>query len=143
MNSLTRSLVVVASTLAVAAPVGLASAAQAHPNAGRTWTTIEVLGKGKQEACKVSANGGNAWKIYNRLDSRKAGGKLEATLTVTKKSKPTSRTWDSGYVKAGHISAVGTVLLPRTGTGFGLLMTIHGENFGNGGIVKIATIKHC
>lgn len=145
MSTLTRFAAVAVTALAVMAPVAAANAAPARPSVTRHWTTIETLGKpaGKQEACKVLINHGTAWKIYNRLDDRRVKGtKLEATLTVTLHGKATKRTWDSGFVKAGHISNVGTVVLPRA-TGHGLVMTIHSTNSGNGGIVKIGSIGRC
>jgi hypothetical protein len=145
MNTLTRISVGVATALVALAPLSAAQAAPARASVAKHWTTIETIGKpaGKQQACKVLINRGRDWKIYNRLnDSKVTGGKLEATLTVTQKGVPTKAVWDSGYVHPGHISKVGTVILPRK-PGNGLTMAIHGTNFGNGGVVKIGNIGHC
>ena len=145
MNTLTRISVGVATALVVLAPLSAAQAAPARASLAKHWTTIETIGKpaGKQQACRVLVNSGRDWKIYNRLnDSRVTGGKLEATLTVSKNGVATKASWDSGYVRPGHISKVGTLILPRK-PGNGLIMTIHGTSFGNGGIVKIKHIAHC
>lgn len=145
MNTLTRISVGVAAAFVVLAPVAAAQAAPSHTSVAKHWTTIETIGKpaGKQQACKVLENQGRDWKIYNRLnDSRVTGGKLEATLTVSRHGVPTKAHWDSGYVRPGHISKVGTLILPRK-PGNGLIMTIHGTSFGNGGVVKIASIGRC
>lgn len=143
MNRFTRCAAGAATALVVIAPIATASAAQA--SVARHWTTIETIGGGKQEACKVLAKGGKAWMISSRLDAHQvkaASGKLEATLTVMLHGKPTKRVWDSGWVNPGHISSVGTITLPRA-AGYGLMMTIHGTDFGSGGTPKIANIGRC
>lgn len=144
MNKLTRLAVGVLAATAVVVPVTAASAAPARPSAGKHWTVVESGFKAKQEACKVSANGGAAWKIYNRLDSRRVtGGRLAATLTATYKNKPVpSRSWKSGWVKKGHLSSVGTFNVPKA-AGWALTMSLYGDNAGNGGTLTVSKIAHC
>jgi hypothetical protein len=144
LNKLTRLVVAAAAATAVIAPVTAANAAPARPEAGRHWTTVESGFSAKQQACKVSVNGGSAWKIYNRLNASKVtGGRLASTLTATYQGKPVgARSWKSGWVKKRHISAVGTFRVPRK-AGWALQMSLYGDNAGNGGVLKVAAIRHC
>lgn len=143
MTTLARCAAVAATALAVIAPIAATGTAQA--SVAKRWTTIETLAQGKQQACKVSSNRGTTWTIYNRLDARpvKAGsGPLESTLTVTLHGKPTTQAWDSHWVQPGHLSTEGRIVLPRK-AGYALMMTIHGTDFGSGGVPSIAKIGLC
>lgn len=144
MKKLVLTAVGGAAAAALMVPVATASAAPDRPAAGKHWTVVETGFKAKQEACKVTTNGGAAWKIYNRLDSRKVtGGRLAATLTATYNKKPvTARSWKSGWVKKGHVSSVGTFNVPKA-KGWALTMSLYGDNAGNGGERTIASIGHC
>jgi len=112
--------------------------------AGNRWTTIETLSKGKQQACKVLVDDGNAWKIKNRLDTRPVTGNgvLRATLRVTFKGKDTKQSWSSGYLKKNKVSDVGVVFLPRKAN-YSLVMTIDSKQAGDGGEPSIKDIGRC
>ena len=141
MNILTRLAVGSLTVLAVAAPVLTGSPAQAAT--AKTWTTVEGSHGAKQQACKVLTNAGTDWRIYNRLDSRRATGpRLHASMTVTKDSSATASRWDSGWVQKGRLSGTGTVVLPRK-PGYALQMTIGGDQFGGGGTLTAARVGHC
>jgi hypothetical protein len=145
LNNVTRLMVGALATLAVAAPVTTATAAQAHTqaHAAKSWTVVETGFKAKHEACKVSINGGDGWRIYNRLDSRKVtGGRLRASMTVTHNDAKTSHTWTSGWVHEGDLSAVGSIAIQRK-PGYGLEMSLAGDNAGNGGSLTPANIHLC
>lgn len=138
MNKLIRSALVASAALVVVAPVSGANAA------GNSWTTIETLAKGKQQACRVLVDDGKAWKIKNRLDTRKVTdkGELRATLRVQYKGKDTKQYWSSGYLTKGKVSKVGVIYLPRKAN-YTLLMTIDGKQFGDGGNPSIRKIGGC
>ena len=143
MNTVTRLAVGALSALAIAAPVTIASPSPATAQDGKSWTTIERGFGAKHQACKVSINGGDAWKIYNRLNSSKVtGGRLRASMTRTKGGEMTSHDWQSGWVRKGHISDVGFVTMPRK-PGIGLAMSLAGDNAGTGGVVKPSEIGRC
>ena len=89
--------------------------------------------KAKQQACKKSIDNGGAWRIFNRLDSSKVtGGRLRATMTVLHNNHTTNRSWESGWVRKGTISDVGTVVIPRE-PGYSLAMSLAADQAGNGG----------
>ena len=141
MNIFNRLAVGVVATAAALAPVlVVVPAANAQTN---SWTVIERANKARHGACKVSVNEGASWKVYNRLDSRQAtGGRLRATMTVTVFGASTSRKWASGWVRRGHLSAVGSVIMPRK-PGRQLVMTLAGDNSGSGGTVAVGAIGRC
>ena len=141
MNILNQLAVGVVATAAALAPVlVVAPAADAQAN---HWTVIERSNRAKHDACKVAVNNGTAWKIFNRLDSRQAtGGRQRATMTVTLNGADTQRTWASGWVRKGHLSTVGSVIMPRQ-PGRGLVMTLAGDNSGGGGTIATGAIGRC
>ena len=141
MNILNRLAVGVVATTAALAPVlVVAPAANAQAN---HWTVIERSNRAKHDACKVSVNNGTAWKVFNRLDSRQAtGGRLRAAMTATLNGADTQRKWASGWVRKGHLSAVGSVIMPRQ-PGRRLVMTLAGDNSGSSGTIATAAIGRC
>jgi hypothetical protein len=147
LKNLTGLVVCALAACAVVAPVTTAYAAPApaaHARAAATsWTVIETGFKAKHDACKVSDNGGAAWKIYNRLDARKVtGGRLRAAMTVTHNGAMTSHTWTSGWVHKGDVSPNGSVTIPRKSS-YGLEMSLAGDNAGSGGELTPADIGRC
>jgi hypothetical protein len=141
VNTFNRLAIGVVATAAALAPVLVvvpAANAQTYH-----WTVIERSNNARHGACKVPVNKGTSWKIFNRLDSRQAtGGRLRATMTVTVNGANTSRKWASGWVRRGHLSAVGSVIMPRK-PGRQLVMTLAGDNSGSGGTVAIRAIGRC
>lgn len=155
MNNLKHILIGGVVAASVLAPSAVAAAQAAPASAALSFTTVETLGQagheGKQQACKllVTIGSDTYWKINNRLDGRTLrGGSLHATMSVYRGSTKTSRVWQSGEVKPGGLSAVGSILFPHTRsgvpvTGISLVMTIYGANFGNGGPLALGNIGHC
>ena len=145
MNKFTRMAVGALTVAAVIAPLSTVTAASALPAVGKDWTTLESLNRAKQQACKVSVDEGTAWKIYNRLDARmmpRRWVRIRSTLTATRSGVPTARDWDSGWVRHGNVSAVGTFKIPKTGP-WALTMSIYGDNAGSGGELTADDIRHC
>jgi hypothetical protein len=142
MTRLTTVVVGTVAALAIGAPAMAVAASSADARAARSWTTIQRLGGAKQEACKVSADGGSTWKVYNRVDARNAGDRVQARMTVTHNGVSTWRKWSSGWVHKGTISDVGTFTIPRA-SGYGISHSISADNMGNGGEMTAAGIGHC
>lgn len=120
MNNLKHILIGGVVAASVLAPSAIAAAQAAPASAALSFTTVETLGQagheGKQQACKllVTIASDTYWKINNRLDGRTLrGGSLHATMSVYRGSTKTSRVWQSGEVKPGGLSAVGSILLPH------------------------------
>ncbi|KAA1418613.1 hypothetical protein F0U44_08930 [Nocardioides humilatus] len=144
MNKLTRTAVGALAVAAVIAPVS-ASATSARPaGAAKHWTTIETALMAKQQACKVSANDGTAWKIFNRLDARRVDrGRVASYLTAVRNGEEVpSRSWSSGWVQHGHLSDVGTFRVPKNGP-WTLTMALYGDDAGTGGELTAADIGRC
>ena len=143
MNRLTHVSVGALATLAVALPATAStSAAPTDARAANSWTTIHRIVGAKGQACKVSANGGASWKIYNRVDGRNATGRSQAQMWVTRNGVDTPRTWSSGWVRRGTVSAVGSVMVPRA-PGYAIQHGIGTDQMGTGGQVSAATIGRC
>ncbi|MEZ0578741.1 hypothetical protein [Nocardioides sp. MH1] len=143
MKLLTRMAVGAFVAAALVAPASAVSATAAPRAAGKDWTKIEAVLNAKQQACKVPANDGTAWKIYNRLDARQADARrVRATLTATRNGEPTTRDWDSGWVHKGDVSGVGSFTMPRGAT-WALMMTEYGDQAGGGGELAVDDIGRC
>lgn len=87
-------------------------------------------------------------RIYGCALSLRMHPKMRWGVSVYRGSTKTSRVWQSGEVKPGGLSAVGSILFPHTRsgvpvTGISLVMTIYGANFGNGGPLALGNIGHC
>lgn len=143
LNIVTRLAVGSLAVLAVAAPTTAANAsAPATQQGGRSWTTIETMQHAKHQACKVSVQDGDAWKIYNRLDSRDAtGSRLRASMTVLE-AGAAAYAWTSGWVRRDELSTVGSVLLPRAAA-YELEIALRGDESGKGGPVRARDIGRC
>jgi hypothetical protein len=141
VNRLTRTVVGALAAAAVALPISVSAPAQAAP--GKDWTTLQTLNRAKQQACKVTTNDGNAWRIFNRVNARLlADGRVVARLSATRGDDSALREWTSGWVRHGNISAVGAINVPKRGS-WALSMSISGGQFGDGGGVTIAQIGRC
>lgn len=141
MNSFTRMAVGTLTVAAVMAPISAGAAAPVV--VGKDWTTLESLNRAKQQACKVSVDEGTAWKIYNRVDARRlARDRVAATLTATRGGEPTSRGWESGWVRHGDLSGVGTFKVPKRGA-WALTMALYGDQAGTGGELAVSDIGRC
>jgi len=144
VNKFTRTAVGALAVAAVIAPFSAATASSARLATGKHWTTVEAALGAKQQACKVMVNDGTAWRIYNRLDARRATTpRVAATLTAVHHGTPVAaRSWASGWVSDGHVSDVGTFKVPKA-RGWTLTMTLYGDEAGTGGELTVAGIDRC
>lgn len=147
MNTISRTLVAACAAAAVLVPT--ATVATAAPTgtvvakaAAKKYTVVHKLEKAKLGVCKVSK--GSKWKVYGRLDTRKVTkGKFSGTLVVLKKGSDVPVALkQSKLTKKGKLVPVGPVVVPKTG-GYSLEGGIGGENFGDGGPIKISKIRKC
>lgn len=120
----------------------IAGAASSASAASRNWTTLLVFHGAKHQACKVSVDDGQTWRVFTRLDGRKASSRVQAGMTVTKDGSETDRTWLSGWVEEGTVSRVGSVKLPRR-AGWGLSAWTGGEQAGSGADFKAHQVGRC
>lgn len=143
MNPLTRMAVGAVAAAALVAPATAALAASAPRAEAKSWTKLEDVLNAKQQACKVSADHGTAWRIFNRLDARHADARrVRATLTATRSGTPTARSWDSGWVHRGDVGGAGSFTVPR-GSAWALTMTEYGDQAGGGGELSIGAVGRC
>jgi hypothetical protein len=136
MRSLSRAIAVAA--VAVSVTVPSFGAAQA---AGNNWKTLSTFNGGKVQACKVATTNTGPWKVTLRVDARSAKSKVSGSTYVTKHADEVD-SWTSGWVAKGHVSAAGTVKLPR-GSAYALNAGIATANAGNGGTFKAGDIPGC
>jgi hypothetical protein len=122
----------------ITVPTVAVNSADAEP--AKSWTTISKWEGAKQQACKVPARNGEAWKIYSRLVNGKKA-KIGAGLIVMK-GDVTRMTWRSGLVAKGKTSKVGSVVLPKK-AGYTLEAFQFQSQMGDGGPVKAKEIGRC
>ena len=133
---------------AVIAPFGASATASAAPVAAKAatkhFTVVQTMQKAKLGVCKVSVNGGAAWRVYGRLDTRKVrSGKYSGSVYVYRDGvdNPTS-SWQSPLIRKGTYSKVGSVRLPKK-AGYTLVGGIGTGNMGNGGPIDITRVGKC
>ena len=110
--------------------------------AGNNFKTLSTTVGGKIQACKVATTDTGPWKVKLRVDAQHASAHVNGSAFVTNDGKATGSKWRSGWVAKGHVSAVGTVRLPR-GKAFELNAGIGTDNMGNGGTFKAGNIRAC
>lgn len=118
-------------TLATAAPAAAAN----------DWGTLSTVEDGKLQACKVPADGGEAWKIKLRV---KNGNdfRIKGSARVYQDGEATDSRWASGWVRRGETSPVGSVKMGR-GSAFELSYSASADQFGGGGARGSAGIRAC
>ena len=136
MNLTSRAVATAALTVALSAS---AVGAQA---AGNSWKTLSTSAGGKVQACKVATTATGPWKVKLRVDATRATTRVNGSAYVYRGTKPTKQTWKSGWVAKGHVSAVGSVRLPR-GKAYSLNAGIGTDNMGNGGTFTAGQIRGC
>ncbi|MGN6250375.1 MAG: hypothetical protein ACTHNS_01030 [Marmoricola sp.] len=139
MSFFTKMTVGACALAAVAAPA-LAVTAPAHA-AGRHWTTTMRFEHAKLQQCRVGLPDHSGWRVYNRLDARKATEPLTATVYVTVNDTPSTHFWRV-MTKPHTLSKVGTVTLKKK-AGRGLAAGIGGGQSGDGGPESIRDIAPC
>lgn len=105
------------------------------------WKTLVLFDGGKAQACKVPTTATGPWKVHLRIDASKATTRVESNTAVVK-GQNTIDTWQSGWVAKGHISAIGTVRMPR-GAAYTLSVGLDNGQAGNGGSFASTQIPHC
>ena len=105
------------------------------------WGTMTEMESAKLQACKVSADGGDAWKVKLRVRNGN-DYRVKGIGQVYKGGEPTNREWNSRWVRSGDSSAVGSVTMPR-GPRFELLHGISFGEGGNGGMSSASGIGRC
>jgi hypothetical protein len=135
MTFLSRAVTVTALTVALAGP-----ALAAHAS-GEDWKTMATSAGGKVQACKVATTATGPWKVKLRIDATHATTRVEGAGYAMKGSK-TIDAWKSGWVTKGHVSAVGTVKLPR-GKNYTLSAGIGTGQMGDGGSFAAGQIRGC
>jgi hypothetical protein len=96
---------------------------------------------GKIQACKIATSDTGPWKIKLRVDASNAKTRVDGSAYVTKNDKNVDH-WKSGWVATGHVSAIGSVRLPR-GSDYGFNAGIGTGQAGNGGTFRPGQIKTC
>lgn len=126
----------VAATLGLAVALLTAAPAQAAPD----WGNLTSLEDAKLQACKVSVDDGDAWRVRLRV---KNGNdyRVRSDVTVHRGGNPTDRVWRSGWV-AGGATETGQV---RTGTGaaWELVHSLSADEFGDGGVTPVSSLDRC
>jgi len=105
------------------------------------WSNVDDLDRAKLQACKVSADGGDAWKIKLRV---KNGNdyRVKSTVRVYDGETATDSRWGSGWVRRGDTSAIGSVTMGRTET-WELQYAFFADQLGTGGGVRADAIGRC
>jgi hypothetical protein len=135
MRNLSRVAAVAAVAVCVSVPFGAAQAS------GNNWKTLSTFNGGKIQACKVATTKTGPWKVKLRVDAQGAKSKVNGSAYVTKGADQVDQ-WKSGWVAKSHVSAVGTVKLPR-GSAYALNAGIATANAGNGGTITAGKLPHC
>ena len=120
-----------AATLATAVPA----------SAANDWGTLDELEDARLQACKVSADGGDAWKVKLRV---KNGNdyRVRSTARVFDDGDATDRRWASGWVRRGVRSPVGAVKMGR-GSTWTVSFGLNADQLGGGGEVSSGSIDRC
>lgn len=137
MTFTSRALAVTATALTV---VLTGPALSAHA-AGNNWKTLVPFEGAKLQACKIATTDTGPWKIKLRVDATHASERVQGSAYVVKGQKNVDK-WRSGWVSRGHISAVGTVKLPR-GTDYTFDAGVGGGQSGDGGTFRPGQIRSC
>ena len=137
MNLVRRSAI---GALATTAIVLAGPAISAHASAPHFQTLATTVG-GKVQACRVPTTAATV-TIKMRVDARKASGRVSGLGSATHNGTRVGKEWDSGWVRRGHVSKVGTVKVPR-GAAYALDAGIGTANMGNGATFKPLAIRTC
>ncbi|MCD4535910.1 hypothetical protein LRP67_17620 [Nocardioides sp. cx-169] len=120
-------------------------AASAAPDdaarAGKNFQKVMGLSGAQLQACKTPAGAGK-YRVFARLDNRKGAGPTGGQVRVLNKGEATKRKFNSGLVKKGRISRVGSVVIANK-PGFRLEVSVFQSQMGNGGTRALAKIKPC
>lgn len=139
MTILQRLAAVSATAAIIAAPAFLASSAEAAP-AAKKWGVVAKAWGAKQQACKVSIQGGDAWKVFTRVVNGRTA-EVGVGLIVRVDGEEADR-FSTPLTKKRKTSKAGSVVLP-VAEGYVLEAFQFQGGMGNGGEVSIAKIRKC
>jgi len=109
--------------------------------AANDWGTLSELDDAKLQACKVSADGGDAWKIKLRVKNGN-GYRVKSTARVFDDGAATDSRWASGWVRRGDTSPVGSVTMGR-GSAWTVSFSLSADQLGGGGEKGSGSIDRC
>lgn len=126
----------------LSASTATAAADGATRAAGRNWDTIGNIDGALHQACRVSIHKDTKWRVYNRLDARHGEARAEARMTVLHDGAATGEVWRSGWITPGHVSDVGSVVVPRRP---GYEVRAFGADNAGGGHqeYEVTSLNHC
>jgi hypothetical protein len=127
---------------AAAAAVAITTTVAAPASAANSWGLLSNLDGSKLQACKVSVRDGQAWKVKLRVNGEAAELRTKGRAVALHDGAVTDRRWRSGWVAAGHTSAVGAVLIPRQ-AGWTLEFSHSADEFGGGGEASPGALRRC
>jgi hypothetical protein len=127
---------------AVSLAVTVTTVLPAASFAATSWHTVATFEGAKHQACKTLVDDGTQWRIKNRLVNGNRT-RVGAGMTVQKNGVDTNRTWNSGLVRKGETSDVGSVTMPRNDDRFTLASFEYMGQAGNGGSLAITDIGRC
>lgn len=137
----TRSGAAAAAALALTLTVP-AGAAQAADARGNDWTRVTTLDHAKLQACKEATTQDGPWKIRLRVNAKRATTAVKASADAQKQGEQVGRSWRSGWIHPGEVSAIGTVRLPR-GTAYALETQLESHSSGVGIAGSVRGIGRC
>jgi hypothetical protein len=140
MSVLRRSATAAVAAFAVVLAAPALSANAAHKP--YRFETLSSISGGKVQACRIPTAASKPVQIKLRVDATKASGRVSGVGQATRNGNPVGKGWESGWVRKGHRSSVGTVKLPR-GAAYALEAGIGAGEMGNGGTFKAASIRTC
>ena len=109
--------------------------------AANDWGTELSFDRAKVQACVVSVDDGEAWKVKLRAGNRN-NFRVKGNAQAYDGETPTDARWGSGWVRKGDTSKVGAVKVGLEDT-WQVLLTMRSSQAGNGGFVTVADLNAC
>ena len=122
--------------IAVSGPALSAHATSYH------FETLWSINAGHLQACRVPMPATKPFTIKVRVDARYAKSRVNGVAWASHNGTQVGTKWTSGWVNKGHVSAVGTVHVPR-GSAYRFSGGIGTGAMGNGGNAKARYIQYC
>ncbi len=125
-------------TVAASAVLGVVLAAA--PAQAVSWDTIGTMDHARIQACKVSVDDGQAWKIRLRVVNHNHAW-VKSRVVVMRGDEETDRRWNSGRVSRDD-TATGAVRMGQSGD-WSLQFSLSAAQAGGGGLVDAEGINGC
>jgi hypothetical protein len=122
--------------IVLAGPALTAHAAPYH------FQTLTSISGAKLQACRIPTTASSPVMIKMRVNAMRASGRVNGLGNATHNGTRVGHGWTSGWVRKGHVSAVGTVRVPRGAT-YALDAGLGTGAMGNGGSFKPTSIHTC